>query len=163
MEGAMPIGRDSRRSDQDQRVKFAGRYVARRPTWNSVAGFTLIELMIVISIIMILVGIATGMYLRSVTRAKEAVLKTDLRTMRDAIDKYTLDKEAAPQSLEDLTNTQAPYLREIPIDPITRQRDWRVDMGDVALTPDQTNTGIVDVHSNSDDISPFEGTAYSSW
>jgi general secretion pathway protein G len=119
--------------------------------------------MIVISIIMILVGIASGMYLRSVTRAKEATLKTDLRVMRDAIDKYTLDKESAPQSLEDLANSQARYLREIPIDPITRQRDWRVDVGDVALTPDQTNTGIIDVHSNSDTVSPFEGTAYSSW
>lgn len=159
----MPIGRESHGSSRKNLVKFEGRSVESRPTAKSIAGFTLIELMIVISIIMILVGIATGMYLRSVTRAKEATLKTDLRVMRDAIDKYTLDKESAPQSLEDLTNAQAPYLREIPTDPITRQKDWRVDFGDVALSPDQTNTGIIDVHSNSDDISPFEGTAYSSW
>ena len=119
--------------------------------------------MIVVSIIMILVGIASGMYLRSVTRAKEATLKTDLRIMRDAIDKYTMDKEAAPQSLDDLTNSQTPYLREIPVDPITKQKDWRVETGDVALSPNQTNTGVVDVHSNSDEISPFEGTPYSSW
>lgn len=129
----------------------------------SLAGFTLIELMIVISIIMILVGIASGMYLRSVTRAKEAALKSDLRAMRDAIDKYTMDKESAPQSLEDLTNSQTPYLREIPVDPITKQKDWRVETADVALTPAQTGTGIVDVHSNSDEVSPFEGTPYSSW
>jgi len=83
--------------------------------------------------------------------------------MRDAIDKYTMDKESAPQSLEDLTNSQTPYLREIPVDPITRQKDWRVETADVALTPGQTGTGIVDVHSNSDEVSPFEGTPYSSW
>src|SRR5262245_55219268 len=77
-------------------------------------GFTLIELMIVITIIFILLGMAAARYDRSVHHAREAALKTDLQVMRQAIDNYTLDKEAAPQSLEDLTNAQAPYLREVP-------------------------------------------------
>jgi general secretion pathway protein G len=119
--------------------------------------------MIVITIIFILLGLAAGRYDRTVHRAREATLKTDLRVMREAIDNYTLDIEAAPQSLEDLTNPQAPYLREIPVDPITHARDWHVDFGDVLLSPDQSNNGVVDVHSNSDLVSPFEGTVYNTW
>ena len=126
-------------------------------------GFTLIELMIVVAIIVILIGIAAGMYTRSVQRAKEATLKSDLSVMRQAIDHYTLDKEAAPQSLEDLTNSQSQYLREIPTDPMTNAKDWHTDFGDTVMSPDQSATGIVDVHSNSDKISPFEGTAYNTW
>lgn len=136
---------------------------ARLWEYRSARGFTLIELMIVISIILILIGIAAGMYQRSVVRARETVLKSDLKVMRDAIDHYTLDKEAAPQSLEDLTNAQSQYLREIPVDPMTHAKDWQVEMGDTVLSPDQSNTGIVNVHSNSNDVSPFEGTPYSSW
>lgn len=126
-------------------------------------GFTLIELMIVISIILILIGIAAGMYQRSVIHAREAVLKSDLKVMREAIDHYTLDKEAAPQSLEDLTNAQSQYLREIPVDPMTHQKDWQVEMGDTVMSPDQSGTGIVNVHSNSNDVSPFDGSAYNTW
>jgi general secretion pathway protein G len=126
-------------------------------------GFTLLELMIVITLITILVGIAAGAYLKSVQRAKEATLKSDLSVMRQAIDHYTLDKEAAPQSLEDLTNPQSQYLREIPKDPITDAKDWHVDFGDTVMSPDQTTTGIVDVHSNSDKTSPFDGTPYNTW
>jgi general secretion pathway protein G len=126
-------------------------------------GFTLIELMIVITIIFVLLGIAAMRYDRAVQHAREATLKSDLQVMRQAIDNYTLDKEAAPQSLEDLTNAQAPYLREIPTDPITRAKDWHLDFGDLVLSPDQTNNGIVDVHSNSDQISPFDGNPYSTW
>lgn len=129
----------------------------------TVRGFTLLELMIVIAIITILVGIAAGAYTRSVQRAKEATLKSDLTVMRQAIDHYTLDKEAAPQSLEDLTNPQSQYLREIPKDPITDQKDWHVEFGDTVMSPDQTTTGIVDVHSNSDKVSPMEGTPYNTW
>jgi general secretion pathway protein G len=130
---------------------------------SGAGGFTLIELMIVITIIFILVGIAAARYDRSVQRAKEATLKTDLQVMRQAIDNYTLDKEAAPQSLEDLVNPQAPYLREIPTDPMTRARDWHLDFGDLVLSPDQTNNGVVDVHSNSDQVSLTEGTPYNTW
>jgi general secretion pathway protein G len=126
-------------------------------------GFTLIELMIVITIIFILIGIAAARYDQSVQRAKEATLKTDLAVMRQAIDNYTLDKEAAPQSLDDLVNPQAPYLREVPIDPMTRQKDWHTDYGDLVMSPDQTNNGIVDVHSSATGTSRTDGTAYSTW
>src|SRR5690348_16867281 len=112
---------------------------------GSASGFTLLELMIVIAIITILVGLAAGAYVKSVQHAKEATLKDDLKVMREAIDRYTLDKEAAPQSLEDLINPQSQYLREIPVDPITNAKDWHVDIGDTVMTPDQTNTGIVEI------------------
>ena len=130
---------------------------------SAARGFTLLELMIVITIISILVGIAAGAYVKSVQRAKEATLKSDLSVMRQAIDHYTLDKEAAPQSLEDLTNPQSQYLREVPKDPITDSKDWHVDFGDTVMSPDQSTTGIVDVHSNSDKVSPFSGTPYNTW
>ena len=133
------------------------------PVGSKRAAFTLIELMIVVSIIMILIGVAAMMYQRSVIKAKEAVLKSDLKVMREAIDHYTLDKETAPQSLEDLTNPQSQYLREIPKDPITDDRDWHVDFGDTVMSPDQSGTGIVDVHSNSEKVSPIDGTPYNSW
>lgn len=126
-------------------------------------GFTLIELMIVVSIILILIGIAAGLYQRSVSHAREAVLRSDLKVMRDAIDHYTLDKEAAPQSLDDLVNAQSQYMREIPVDPMTHQKDWQVEMGDTVMSPDQSTTGIVNVHSNSNAVSPFDGTAYNTW
>jgi general secretion pathway protein G len=126
-------------------------------------GFTLLEMMIVVAIIVILMGIAAGMYQRSVVRAKEATLRSDLSVMRQAIDRYTMDKEAAPQSLEDLVNPQSQYLRDIPTDPMTRAKDWHVDFGDTVLSPDQSTTGIVDVHSNSDKVSPFDGTPYNTW
>ena len=125
-------------------------------------GFTLLELMIVVSIIMILIGIAAGMYQRSVQKAKEATLRSDLSVMRQAIDHYTLDKEAAPQALEDLVNPQSQYLREIPTDPITNAKDWHVEIGDTVMSPDQSATGIVDVHSNSDKASS-DGTLYNTW
>src|SRR5215469_9704582 len=99
-------------------------------------GFTLIELMIVITIILILIGIAAPRYDKSVTRAKEAKLHNDLQVMREAIDNYTLDKEAAPQSLDDLV--QGGYLRAIPVDPMTREHDWQTKFGDTVLSPDQT-------------------------
>jgi general secretion pathway protein G len=124
-------------------------------------GFTLIELMVVIAIIMVLLGIAVTRYQRAVLRAHEAVLHQDLQAMRQSIDNYTLDKEAAPQSLDDLVS--AGYLRSVPTDPITHATDWRLEFKDVLLSPDQSTTGVTDVHSNSDQISPFEGTAYSSW
>src|ERR1700736_3432957 len=146
-----------KRLGQTDRSAFRRKFRDLEPGW----GFTLIELMIVITIISILVGMAAMRYERSVQSAREATLKSDLQVMRQAIDNYTLDKEAAPQSLEDLTNPQAPYLREVPTDPITRAKDWHLDFGDLVLSPDQTNSGIVDVHSNSDQTSPFDGNPYS--
>jgi len=123
-------------------------------------GFTLIELLIVISIILILVGIAAGNYRRTIVRANETVLKQDLVEMRKAIDNYTLDKQAAPQSLDELVPD---YLRAIPKDPITQATDWVPAVESVVLSPDQAGTGITNVHSASEKVSPFEGTAYNSW
>jgi len=123
-------------------------------------GFTLIELLIVISIILILVGIAAGNYQRTIVRSRETVLKQDLVEMRKAIDNYTMDKQAAPQSLEDLVPD---YLRILPEDPITHAKDWVPEVESVVLSPDQAGTGITNVHSASDRVSPFEGTAYNSW
>jgi len=160
---------ESEDGSEDGRVINPSRHskywqAARARLGGSVSrGFTLIELMIVVAIIVILIGIAAGMYTRSVQRAKEATLKSDLSVMRQAIDHYTLDKEAAPQSLEDLVNPQTQYMREIPTDPMTNAKDWHVDFGDTVMSPDQSSSGIVDVHSNSDKISPFEGTAYNTW
>jgi len=124
-------------------------------------GFTLIELMIVISIIFILLGMAIGRYDLAVQHAREAALKTNLQTMRNAIDNFTMDKMAAPQSLEDLKN--AGYLREVPIDPITQQKDWVLDFEDVALSPTQSGTGITNVHSASTLVSKFDNTPYNTW
>jgi general secretion pathway protein G len=123
-------------------------------------GFTLIELLIVISIILILIGMAAGNYRRTVVRANETVLRQDLVEMRKAIDNYTLDKQAAPQALSDLVPD---YLRAIPKDPVTQSTDWVPDVQPVVLSPDQAGTGITDVHSASDKVSPFDGTAYNTW
>ena len=124
-------------------------------------GFTLIELMIVISMILILVSLAVPMYQQSIRRAKEAVLRDDLFTLRSSIDQFTLDKQRAPQSLDDLV--QAGYLREIPIDPMTNTRDtWVVVNEDYLQSIDQTQPGITDVHSGSE-LAALDGTPYSSW
>jgi len=96
-----------------------------------------------------------------VTRAKEAALKQDLFVMRHAIEQYSLDKLQAPQSLDDLVS--AGYMREVPMDPFTKARDWQVNYENVALSPDQNGTGITDVHSANDALSPFENTPYSTW
>jgi general secretion pathway protein G len=126
------------------------------------AGFTLIELMVVVTIMLILASIAAVRYDRSVERAKEAALHHDLSVLREAIQQYTLDKQQAPQSLDDLVS--GGYLREIPTDPVTGQKDWVTETSDVLLSPDETSEqGISDVHSPSDKVSSFEGTAYNSW
>lgn len=126
-------------------------------------GFTLIELMIVVAIILILASIAVGRYQVSYEKAKEATLHQDLFVLRKAIQDYTTDKEAAPNSLDDLVSEH--YIGKIPNDPITGNPDWVVDSSncDAVMSPDQMSGGICDVHSASDAISPFEGSAYSSW
>jgi len=128
---------------------------------NQSRGFTLIEMLIVISLVMILVAIAVPNYQRSIMRAKESVLKQDLFQLRSLISQYTLDKQKAPQALDDLIT--AGYLKQIPIDPMTNARDtWTVDQEDTLLSVDQQEPGISDVHSGSSAISS-DGTAYSTW
>ena len=134
---------------------------SNRASRRSSPGFTLLELMVVVSIISILLGIAAVRYNQSITRSKEAVLRQDLFTIRQAIDQFTLDKQRAPSSLEELVS--ADYMRSLPVDPMTNQRDWQTVYEDVVLSADQTATGITNVHSASDRVSPFDGTAYSSW
>ena len=131
-----------------------------RAEWCSF-GFTLMELMIVMAIIAILIGMAAIRYDKVVQHSKEAVLKTDLTTIRDAIDNFTLDKQAAPQSIDDLQ--QAGYIRSVPLDPMTNAKDWVPQFDSVVLSPDQTTTGMVDVHSNSPRVSPFNNTPYNEW
>ena len=124
-------------------------------------GFTLLELMIVVSIIIILISVAVPSYQQHVQRAREAVLREDLYQMRSAIDQYSLDKLRAPQSLDDLVS--AGYLREVPLDPFTSKRDtWVVVQEDVVLSVDQNQPGISDVHSGST-LASSDGSAYSSW
>src|SRR5712691_9891311 len=124
-------------------------------------GFTLIELMIVISIMLILVSIAVPSFTRSVTQSREAVLRQNLFTLRSLISQYTLDKQKAPQSLEDLI--QAGYLKHIPVDPMTTQANWTVDQEDTIMSPDQQGEGgIDDVHSSSSQVG-MNGTAYDTW
>src|SRR5947209_15138384 len=119
-------------------------------------GFTLIEMIIVISIVLILTGIAVPIYRTHLLHAREAVLREDLYTMRNAIDQYTMDKNKAPQDLNDLVT--AGYMSRIPQDPFTRTTDWQVAQDDTLLSPDQTAPGINDVHSTSNQNST-EGTA----
>ena len=124
-------------------------------------GFTLVELMIVMTIIGILASIAIPSYIRSVQKAKEAVLREDLHTLRTSIDSYTVDKEKAPQSLDDLV--QAGYLKTIPNDPMTSRTDtWITSQSDTMTDLNETQGGMDDVHSGSDGVSS-EGTTYNTW
>jgi general secretion pathway protein G len=133
-----------------------------RLTRKANRGFTLIELIIVMAVIAILMSVAVPLYQRSIEHARETALKQDLASMRSAIDQYTLDKEKAPQALEDLV--QAGYLREIPKDPITGSNStWQpVSDENSIASADQETGGIIDVHSGSN-ANSSEGTAYNTW
>ena len=125
------------------------------------SGFTLIELIIVMTIIGLLTAIAIPSYLNSVKKAREAVLKEDLHTMRSAIDSYTVDKEQAPQSLDDLV--QAGYLKAIPQDPMTNRTDtWITGTSDTLTSISETQGGIDDVHSGAQGLAS-DGTSYNEW
>ncbi|MGA2335999.1 MAG: type II secretion system protein [Terriglobales bacterium] len=124
-------------------------------------GFTLIEMMVVISIILILLGAALPIYSHSITRAREENLRKNLETLNKTIYEYTQDKKKAPQSLEDLK--AAKYLDVIPEDITGKNDTWQTEPADAILTLEQTDTeGIIGVHSGSDKVSS-EGTAYSTW
>jgi general secretion pathway protein G len=125
------------------------------------AGFTMVELLIVISIMLILMLIAVPKYTTAIKNAREAVLREDLHIMRAAIDSYTMDKQKAPQSLDDLV--QEGYLKTIPEDPITRSKEtWVTDSNDMMTSVDQTDPGIVDVHSGAEEAST-NGENYNTW
>jgi general secretion pathway protein G len=124
-------------------------------------GFTLIELMVVISIIIILLSLAMPRYQKTIVHAQETALRDDLHTLRSVIDQYTLDKQKAPQSLQDLVD--AGYLKQLPVDPFTKSREtWVPVTDDSIMSPDQSQPGIMDVHSGSEQTSS-EGTAYNTW
>ena len=146
--------------------KFVGQLIrlrqpsARPGLRHRARGFTLLELMIVLSIIMILMAVAVPIYNQSIVQARESVLRSNLSTLRNVISQYTLDKQKAPQSLDDLVT--AGYLRQIPVDPMTRQPNWEVVQEDLMMAVDQQEPGITDVHSTSSSTAS-DGTAYSSW
>src|SRR2546421_13127900 len=125
----------------------------------TLAGFTLLELMIVISIIIILAAVALPQYHRTIMHARETVLKDDLHKLRELIDQYAADKGKLPQSLDDLIS--AGYMREVPKDPITDNKDWNVVTGDDPYST-EGGTGVTDVHSSSSEVST-EGTPYTEW
>src|SRR5215217_7367271 len=123
------------------------------------AGFTLLELMIVISIIIILASITLPQYQKTIMHTRETVLKDDLRKMRSLIDQFAADKGGLPQSLDELVSEG--YMREVPIDPFTGQKEWAISTGEDPNSL-QGEQGMTDVHSSSADIST-EGTPYSEW
>lgn len=143
-----------------QRLMEHSRRLAAR-SHRRAGGFTLIELIIVMAIIAILASLAVPSYLASMKAAKETVLKQDLHVMRNAIDSYTMDKEKAPQSLDDLV--QAGYLKSIPTDPMTNTNDsWVTSTDDTLESVDQSEPGINDVHSGSQQVGS-NGQMYSTW
>lgn len=163
MERNTPIGRRVIERSSFRLGAAAGRRSGMRSgvRRGSAAGFTLIELMVVMLIIAILATIAIPAYVSSIRAAREAVLKEDLHIMRDAIDSYTNDKEKAPQSLDDLVS--AGYLSKIPQDPMTHSTEtWQTTTDDSIQDLDQTESGITDVHSGSDQVGS-DGQPYSTW
>jgi len=138
----------------------ANRRLAPHPDSWETCGFTLLELMIVMAIIAILVSISIPIYSRSVVAAREKALRSDLVSLRSAIWHYTLDKQKAPQSLDDLTT--AHYLDELPKDPMTHETNWEVVEDETLLSVNQQDPGITDVHSAST-ATASDGTSYNTW
>ena len=123
-------------------------------------GYTLIEIIIVMTVMSILLSAAVPLYTRVVNRTKESVLRNNLFSIRTVIDEYTYDKQKAPQSLNDLVTEG--YLRQVPEDPLTGNNKWKEIMEDALTQVNQTEPGIFDVRSLSDKTSS-EGTPYAEW
>lgn len=132
---------------------------ARSPRALAAAGFTLLELMIVISIVIILASIALPQYQKTILHTRETVLRDNLFKMRSLIDQFAADKGRLPQSIDELVSEG--YMREIPVDPITGQKDWAPTMGDDPNSIDG-GSGLIDIHSTSAETSS-EGTSYTEW
>ncbi len=130
------------------------------PTRSGKRGFTLIEMMIVMAIIVILIAIAVPFYQKAITRAKESVLHSNLVAMRSAIDEYAFDKQKAPQSLQDLVKEG--YLHDVPKDPIAQTNDWKIIMEDAGQAVNSSEPGIFDIRSTSSKIG-LDGTHYADW
>jgi general secretion pathway protein G len=131
------------------------------PSGNQRRGFTLIEILIVVSIIGILVSIAVPIYQKSILRTRESVLRNNLFSIRTVIDEYTYDKQKAPQTLQDLVTEG--YLRSVPVDPMVGDNtSWKIEMEDALRSVNQTEPGIFDIHSSSDKKS-LDGSAYADW
>ena len=152
------VNKPAKSSIAARRRRAGSKFRALQP--RGMAGFTLLELMIVLSIIMILVSIAVPVYNQSIVQARESVLRQNLSTLRNVIQQYTLDKQKAPQGLDDLVT--AGYLRQVPVDPMTREPNWEVVQEDTLMSVDRQDPGITDVHSASNGTAS-DGTAYSSW
>jgi general secretion pathway protein G len=120
----------------------------------------MLELVMVISLIAIFLGLAVPIYSRSILAARERALRNELALLRQDIWRYTLDKQKAPQSLDDLRG--AGYLDKIPDDPMTHEPNWEVEQDEILLSPDQQDPGIIDVHSAST-ATAIDGTPYNTW
>ena len=126
-----------------------------------VRGFTMIEMLIVMTLIIILASVGMAQYKNSTTRAEEAVLKENLFRMRDAIDQYYADKTKYPSGLDDLVSEG--YIREVPVDPMTKTKDsWQTTPAEPDANNPASSVGIFDVKSGSDRTA-LDGTKYSEW
>ena len=159
MEASIVTGSGSKQKADGRRQKAARRRCLPTAYRLLPTGFTLLELMIVISIIIILAAVALPQYHKTIMHARETVLRDDLYRMRSLIDQYSADKGRLPQSLDDLVS--AGYMREIPTDPITEQKDWNIEVGEDPYSS-EGGSGIRDIHSTSPEVST-EGTPYSQW
>ena len=131
----------------------------RSPKSRRRLGFTFVELMVVITIMVIIISMAIPIYNRTIIRAKESVLQNNLYTLRTVIDNYSYDKGKAPQNLQDLVTEG--YLQKLPIDPFTSSNQtWRTVMEDASQSISQSEPGIFDVKSGSDKMG-LDGVAYS--
>jgi len=131
------------------------------PVNRRLRGFTFVELMVVLTIMVIIITMSIPIYNRAITRAKESVLKNNLFTLRQVIDQFSYDKGKAPQALQDLVAEG--YLQKLPVDPMTgNNQGWRTVMEDASQSVSQSEPGIWDVHSGSDKTS-LDGTPYSEW